>query len=225
VAEPSPEWVTRNLARGDYATALTVADRAVALAPNDPWARYHRAVALHHLGHTDAAVAAYGEAEQRFGGRRGQAISIYGRARALDDAGRCQEAKAAYAEYASVVAAEGASQARMAIEYAKDCRPAEPGRERGDLAMTELSSAIIEGRYAEALSLADRVPEPARSTAWFDYDRAVALAHLGRTGEAVTAYQRAEQKFGEQTGEDAHGAGAAMAAYGRARALADTGRP
>jgi tetratricopeptide (TPR) repeat protein len=157
---------------------------------------------------------AYRQAESLFAGqdRWGKSISIYGRARALNDIGRCDEAKAAYKEYAGYVGSFDPPAANLALIYANDCRV--PEAPIGDLAMTELTQAIVLGRYEAALSQADRVTGPAKESGWVDYNRAVALANLGRTNEAVTSYRLAENRFVPWDWF-----GRSIAIYGRARAL------
>jgi hypothetical protein len=98
---------------------------ALALAPRggSAWLDYNRAVAFSNLRRTDEAVAAYRAAEQEFreDQRWERSIAIYGRARALDDAARCPEAKEAYEEYASLVEATDPQGAEMAGRYARAC--------------------------------------------------------------------------------------------------------
>ena len=53
--------------------------------------------------------------------RWGTAIAIYGRARALSNAGRCREAKTAYEEYAAYVRPNDPKDADMALAIAKNC--------------------------------------------------------------------------------------------------------
>lgn len=115
------------IGEGKYSEALTLAEHAAA-SPNNAWAHHWRAVALHHLGRVDDAIGAFRDAEARFGDAnpRGRAMSIYGRARTLDDAGRCDEAKAAYAEYAAVVRPSDPRSADLALAYAEDCRRQAP---------------------------------------------------------------------------------------------------
>ncbi len=191
-------------------TQLTSYERAEANA----WAGYDRAAALDELGRTDAAVTGFREAEAHFGDRdpHGKAVSIYGRARALDEAGRCDEAKTAYEEYARYVEPFDPRASKMARDYAKECRATE--HVLADPALNEMVSANTGGRYHDALAAAKRVGEPASGSAWFEYNRAVALAGLGRIDAAVAAYRTAEARFGS-----ADPSGRAIAVYGRARAL------
>jgi tetratricopeptide (TPR) repeat protein len=210
---------SKDLTIGRYEDALLRANRAIAASPRDPWARYDRAVALRHLERTDAAVAAFREAEAAFGpDRNGIAISIYGRARALHDARRCEEATAAYREYASFVRRSDPTSADMAMAYAKECRPASPPP-IDDAAMTELTSAILARCDEDALRAADRTSEASRASGWVDYNRAVALAAESRTDEALSAYDEAARRF---VGRDPHAV--TLALYGRARALDQAGR-
>src|SRR5581483_2621170 len=84
--------------------ALKLADRAIAEDPRNPWGHYRRAVALASLHRFDEAVASFTDAELRFAAadRWGWSIAIYGRARALAEAGRCGDAKRAFQEYVAL---------------------------------------------------------------------------------------------------------------------------
>lgn len=122
------EAAAQEVGKRKYSEALTLAEHAAAVSPDNAWAHHWRAVALHHLGRIDAAIGAFRDAEARFGDAnpRGKAMSIYGRARTLDDAGRCEEAKAAYAEYAAFVRPSDPRSADLALAYAEDCRRQAP---------------------------------------------------------------------------------------------------
>jgi tetratricopeptide (TPR) repeat protein len=204
---------------GSYAAALTLADRAVEAAPDNAWARYDRAVALHHLLQTDRAVAAYREAEAHFGDSLwGKSLAIYGRARALDDAGRCNEAKMAYGEFASLVQSSDAKAADMARSYASLCRADKTVRV--DPVTSDVSTAVVARDYARALSLAKQAPDTNGSRPWLDYNRGVALAELRKTDEAVQAFEAAERGFAASDRKDPTIRwGRSVAIYGRARAL------
>jgi tetratricopeptide (TPR) repeat protein len=215
------ESAAQSLAEGRDREALEAANRAIAKSPNNPWAHYARAGALGQLGRFDEAATAFRDAETRFGKHDewAKSISIYGRARALNDGGRCEEAKVAYSEFASLVRPSDPVGAEMALVYADACRPRQTPPPIGDLAMTKMVTAVVDGRGADALSLAGAVGAPARESGWFDYNRAVALAGLGRTEEALNEYRTAERAF-ERSDPFAR----ALAVYGRARALDNAGR-
>lgn len=210
---------------GAYTRALQLADRAVSLAPENPWAHYDRAIALRQLERTAEAVAAFREAEARFGfeddaeGRWGKSIAIYGRARALDDAGTCDAARAAYHEFAAFVESWNPRAAEMARSYAQHCGTTNPStRDTSDV-----STAVVAGEYERALNEANRMlaaPENMSPDPWLQYNRAVSLAELGRTNEAVASFEAAETFFENE--KDAHGR--SLAVYGRARALDNAGR-
>jgi len=208
--------------------SLAFAERAIAADSSNPWAYYDRAVALHDLRRTDAAVEAYRAAEARFGnaGQWGKSIAIYGRARALDDVGRCAEARAAYAEFAAFVQSSDPRAADMAGTYATECREAQTAI--GDTSTSKATSLIIGRDYAAALTAIDeaaRSKEVANeaSSPWLDYNRAIALSNLGRTDEAVQAFKKVEQQFAETKASNTRW-GTAIAIYGRARALSNAGR-
>jgi tetratricopeptide (TPR) repeat protein len=213
------ERAARDLTAGQYEEALGRAEHALTTSPDNPWATYDRAVALRHLGRIDASVRGFREAELRFGDGDawGKSISIYGRARALDDAGRCAEAAAAYRDYATYIRNRDARGAESALTYAIQCR--RPDQPIGDEALSEMVDAEMSDHYATALTFVDRVGQPARDSGWLDYNRGVALAGLARTDEAVLAYRSAEGRFGRG---DPHGR--AISIYGRARALDLAGR-
>jgi tetratricopeptide (TPR) repeat protein len=219
------EAAAESASSGASARSLDFAARAVAADPSNPWAHYDRGVALHDLGRTDAAIAAYRAAEQRFGngGQWGKSIAIYGRARALDDVGRCAEARAAYSEYADFVRSFDPRAAEMATTYARQCREAQTAV--GDMNSSVATSLIIGGNYAGALQAVDaatRANENAASP-WLEYDRAIALAKLGRTDEAVQAFARVERQMAGSSASNSRWVHS-IAIYGRAHALADARR-
>ncbi|MGO8996240.1 MAG: tetratricopeptide repeat protein [Polyangiaceae bacterium] len=117
VSDPMTEAVAVAVVAGDYA-------RAVSLSPEggNAWLDYDRAVAFAALRRTDDAVASFRSAEREFGDLQERSIAVYGRARALNDALRCTEARQAYDEYAALVGATNPRDAEMAQTYARDCR-------------------------------------------------------------------------------------------------------
>ena len=138
------------------------------VARDDGWSRYQHAVELRHQGRTDVALATYREAEKRFetsGDRHGHAVAIYGRARALDEAGRCDEAAEAYRDYARYVEASDPGASTLALGYAHECSPV----------ARELDDSKLDG--------------------WGDYNHAVALDGARRYDESIAAYTRAESRF------------------------------
>jgi tetratricopeptide (TPR) repeat protein len=215
-AEAAAEEVTL----GKYTEALARADNAVRLAPGNPWALYNRAAALHHLGRAEDAVAVYRSAEAHFGEDRwGRSLAIYGRARVLDDIGQCDEAKNAYEEFAALVRPTDAPAAEMAIEYAKACRMAQPAPSPEEPVVTGMARALGSGNYAQVLELKDKIPPSAAPNPWIDYNIGAALAGLGKTDDAIAAFERAERQFGDRDRW-----GRSVAIWGRARVLANAGR-
>ncbi len=84
---------------------------------------------------------------------------------------------------------------------------------------SDAGAALGRREYGTVLALTSElrgVPEEA----WLDYDRAAALAALGRTEAAVRGYLQAEIHF-LQLGD---GGGVADSRWGRATTLADAGR-
>jgi Flp pilus assembly protein TadD len=115
---------------GDSQSSVALADQAIRANPRDPWPYYDKGMALARLGQTDAAVAALTAAEQHFsaGDRWGISIAKFGRAHTFAGAGRCDEARAAFEEYASFVEQDDRPSANRARHYATQCRPkAAPG--------------------------------------------------------------------------------------------------
>jgi tetratricopeptide (TPR) repeat protein len=214
------EAAASDVTLGKYTEALARADNAVRLAPTNPWALYNRAAALHHLGRSEPAVVAYEAAEVQFGKDRwGKSLAIYGRARALDDVGKCDEAKRAYTQFADLVRPNDRAGAEMAIQYAGECRAVAPGPSAEEPLVTDMTRAVSAGDFTKVLELKDKVPPSAAPNPWIDYNVGAAFAGLGRTDEAVAAYQRAERAFGEGDRW-----GRSVAIWGRARALGTAGR-
>lgn len=213
------EVAAGNVTLGKYSEALARADVAVTLAPNNPWARYNRAAALHHLGRADDAVAAYREAESSFGKDRwGKSLAIYGRARALDDVGRCDEAKRAYDEFATLMRPTDPGAADLANGYGEQCRARPPAGSADAPVVAEMTEALMAGKYTDVLALKDKLP-PGTDNPWATYDVASALTGLGKTDDAVAAFGRAEASFGDRDPW-----GRAISIWGRARALSLGGR-
>ncbi len=121
----------RALIGGDYEQALTIADVGVITDPGAPWPHYERAVALVHLGASAEADAEFLAAQARFPAedRWGRSVAIYGRAHALAEAGRCEQADRVFEEYAAFVRKDDPEAAAMALSYESDCRlPQAPTR-------------------------------------------------------------------------------------------------
>jgi Flp pilus assembly protein TadD len=205
----------RAIREGRFVQALALADRALLVAPTNAWAMYDRAVALHHLGETDASVEAFRAAEVAFRERANKGLAIYGRARVFADAGRYSEAHGAYDDFARMVRSFDPQGADLAIAYGKDCRSHEAAP--ADPVVAEATSALMRGDYTHVISAAETVRGEARSP-WLDYDEGRALAALGRTDEAVRMLRRAELGFvGDRWAES-------VAIWGRALALDEAGR-
>jgi Flp pilus assembly protein TadD len=186
------------LHRGAYDQAVARADRAVLLDPNDPSAHLTRASALAGAGETNEALRAYARAEELYQNDvHGRSLAVYGRARALDAARRCDEARAAYDQYAALVRAFDEASATMATEYATNCLP----RTRHAPELTTVDELLMRGDDASALKLAEDTEGASltdRERAWVDEARGLALVSLGRTKEAVAALDRAAQASGEE---------------------------
>lgn len=195
-----------------YREALRRAEAAILASPNSPWPYYNRAVALRHLNRPDDAVAAFRDAEARFGEREqwGKSIAIYGRARVLDDANRCVEARDAYGQYAKFVAPSNPKAANQAIDYANACN--RPTQAAIDAAKDRTADMVVEQNWDGVLALQNSSPA-ASGDPWSEYNRAIALDGVGRTDEAVAAFDSAAKRFDT----DLHGQTSAL--YGKARTL------
>ena len=137
--DPRPTEAAEALAAGDYSRVLALTGHRPE-APGSGWLDYDRASALTALGRTDEAVRFFRQAEAEFATTRdeaqtsslwrsrragldeGQAVSIWGRARALSLAGRCAEAAGAFKEYEDLVRDRDPLAARMAPPYSSACR-------------------------------------------------------------------------------------------------------
>lgn len=204
------------LHENEPAVALSMADLALEGAPNDPWALYERGTALAKLGRTDEAVLAFSRAAALYGDAlpHGKELAMYGRARTLDMAGRCTEARASYESYAGFVRPFDPTSAEMAITYGRECReltPAVPD-------LMDVDDALMSADYTRALSLATDREHVARTQgdrAWIDEARGMALTGLQRGVEAADAFERAAVGY-ESTDNRL---GRARALYGEALAL------
>jgi tetratricopeptide (TPR) repeat protein len=115
---------------GNPAQALELADEGIQADANDPWPYYNRACALASLNRVDEAVAAYQQAQQHFSvaDSWGKSVAIYGRANVLREAGRCDEANTAFADFIVLVQSSDPKGAAMAHEYAANCRQRSPAK-------------------------------------------------------------------------------------------------
>jgi tetratricopeptide (TPR) repeat protein len=114
--------------RSDPQASLALAERAIKANPRDPWGYYDKGAALGRLGNVDGALKAFASAEERFalGDQWGRSVAIYGRAHALAEAKRCDEARPEFARYASLIRERDSKSAGLAMRYATDCKsPAE----------------------------------------------------------------------------------------------------
>jgi len=112
---------------GNAQYAVSLADRAIRADPKDPWAYYDKGMALAQMGEVNGAVAALFAAQQHFSPPDvwGRSVAVFGRAHVLAQAGRCDEAQAAYREYMALVRVNTEDVAR-AQRYIDDCRPTTP---------------------------------------------------------------------------------------------------
>jgi hypothetical protein len=113
------------LMRKDYSTVLALT-ATTGDEPVDAWLDYDRGSALVALGRTDEALDAFGRAELRFdraADPQGVRKAMWGRARALADAGRCGDARLAYGQYQAAVRLQSPRDAELAASYAGFCVP------------------------------------------------------------------------------------------------------
>src|SRR2546423_7518810 len=110
---------------GNPAQALKLADQGIQADANDPWPYYNRACALARLDRVDEAVASFERAEQQFSAadQWGKSVAIYGRANALREAGRCDDANKTFADFIVLVQPSDPKGATMAHDYAPNFRP------------------------------------------------------------------------------------------------------
>lgn len=183
---------------GYYANALDLADESVAFKPDSAWAQYDRAVALHHLMRTNDAIAAYRVAQSLF-----PRDDAHGRSIAIYGVARALDDAGRCTEAAAVYG-----------EFAGFVEGSDPAAAR---------MARTYARECREAPVNAATPE-----AWVDYNRGVTLSELGRTDDAVRAFESAEASFSADRG--ARGAadnskwGKSIAVYGRARALDNAGR-
>lgn len=105
----------------------------------------------------------------------------------------------------------------IALSLVTGVASADPNnRARSD---TRAGAAILAGSPASAVAWADRAIADNPADGWARYDRAVALAQLGRTDEAVQSYIDAEARFAPDAWWPR-----SLAIYGRLRVLETAGR-
>jgi tetratricopeptide (TPR) repeat protein len=123
-ADRASTAAVKALTRGDYEAALHAADEGLIAAPDHPWLLYNRGIALADLGRTDEALASLRQAELRFAPAdvHDRSVATYGRAVALERAGRCQEERAELDHYASLVGRTGPALAQNAAAHLRFCR-------------------------------------------------------------------------------------------------------
>jgi hypothetical protein len=109
---------------GNPQQALALSKRALDADPRDPWAHYIRASALARVGQLEEALRSFRAAEDRFATSDvwARSVAIYGAAHALDEAGRCDEARAEFQRYAEFVRERDPKSADMAMRYGANCK-------------------------------------------------------------------------------------------------------
>jgi tetratricopeptide (TPR) repeat protein len=131
--DPAAAAVTVALVAGEGEEALRLVDEHLANAESaTPWLTYDRGVALAALGRVNEAAVTFQAAQGAFDGSEedrsgsaglpGKQLAVYGKARALSEGYRCNEARAAYDEYAALVRTTDPDDARRVSAYGGDCR-------------------------------------------------------------------------------------------------------
>jgi Flp pilus assembly protein TadD len=125
-AELSSRAASADMA-GNSQEAVSLADQAIRADPKDPWSYYDKGMALARMGEVNGAVAALFAAQQHFHASDvwGRSVAVFGRGHVLAQAGRCDEAEAAYREYMALVRGHTEDVAR-AQRYIHDCRASTP---------------------------------------------------------------------------------------------------
>ncbi|HYU58193.1 MAG TPA: tetratricopeptide repeat protein [Actinomycetota bacterium] len=163
------ERAADHLARDDARGALDAAERAKGLAPRSPTAREVLGIALYRLGRFHDAMREL-STYRRISGRVDQNHLIADCHRALGAP-----------ERAVPLAAEALGAAI-------------PAEHRAEAAVVGASALADLGRFAEALALLGRYPEPAGSVRPHDlrvlYVKADVLERAGRRGDAAEAFAR-----------------------------------
>jgi predicted Zn-dependent protease len=109
----------------------------------------------------------------------------------------------------------GVASAQLAAPH----QSVDPGSSRSRALSSSSAEALVAGRPADALRMADQAVAADPSNPWSHYDRGAALTELGRTDDAVASFDAAQRSFSTA---DAWGKSIAM--YGRADALSRAGR-
>jgi Flp pilus assembly protein TadD len=111
--------------------ASSLADRAMSADPRDPWSYYDKGMALARMGDVSGGARMLFVAQQRFAPSDvwGRSVAVFGRAHILAEAGRCDEARAAYREYIALVRGDPDAVA-LARRLSRECQPIPPATER-----------------------------------------------------------------------------------------------
>jgi tetratricopeptide (TPR) repeat protein len=208
--------------------ALRLADRARQAAPDSGWGHYNRAHALAALGYTDEALHAFERAQVLLAEDHwGRSVVLYGIAHTLREAGRCRRAATAHRQYTAFAQRHGSPYPTGRAEaFLAACVPAAadwdllatPAGRRATQASTASARALAEGDFEQALQMAERAAHFEPRYGWAHYNRAAALAGLGRAEEAFVAYQQAVALLPDLPW------GRSVALYGYAHAMNSEGR-
>lgn len=112
------------LTQGDFAGAISLADKSIAVDANTAWAHYVRGESLVRTSKVDDAIAELRIAESAFPAneRWSKSIAIWARANAYYQLGRCTEAKTAFNEYIAFVRADDKNAVEMAQTHIDGCK-------------------------------------------------------------------------------------------------------
>ncbi len=120
IIDPRTTQAVEALAAHDYQKVLALTEST-----SNPRLDYDRGSALTGLQRTDEAVEVFKRAELRFreeGDDAGRASALWGIAYALDEAGRCEQARSAYERYQDFVRLKDPHGAELAAANAGTCR-------------------------------------------------------------------------------------------------------
>jgi predicted Zn-dependent protease len=111
--------------------AASLADGAIRADPRDPWSYYDKGMALARMGDVNGGARMLFAAQQHFHPSDvwGRSVAVFGRAHILAEAGRCDEARAAYREYMALVRGDPEAVA-LARRFSRECQPRRRRRRR-----------------------------------------------------------------------------------------------
>jgi predicted Zn-dependent protease len=118
--------------------AASLAEQAIRADPQDPWSYYDKGMALARMGDVTGGARMLFTAQQHFhpSDLWGRSVAVFGRAHILAEAGRCDEARAAYREYMALVRGDPDAVA-LARRFSRECQPYPPAGTQAPAAPSE----------------------------------------------------------------------------------------